>query len=61
MPSLFRHRHVVPFLTVCAVLAGCGDCIGCIVEEGPPRDLFTAPKEERTKQFLAHFKYVFED
>ena len=34
---------------------------GYIVEEGPPRDLFTAPKEERTKRFLAHFKYVFED
>ena len=34
---------------------------GYIVEEGPPRDIFTAPKEERTKQFLAHFKYVFED
>ena len=34
---------------------------GYIVEEGPPRDLFTAPKEERTKQFLTHFKYVFEE
>ena len=34
---------------------------GHIVEEGPPRDLFTGPKEKRTKQFLAHFKYEFED
>ena len=34
---------------------------GYIVEEGPPREIFTAPKEERTKQFLTHFKYVFED
>ena len=34
---------------------------GYIVEQGPPREIFTAPKEERTKQFLAHFKYVFED
>lgn len=25
---------------------------GVIVEEGNPRDIFTAPKEERTKQFL---------
>ena len=34
---------------------------GYIVEEGPPREIFTAPKEERTKQFLTHFKYVFEE
>ncbi len=34
---------------------------GHIVEQGPPRELFGSPKEERTQQFLTHFKYVFEE
>ena len=25
---------------------------GTVVEEGPPKDIFTNPKEERTRQFL---------
>ncbi|MDV2888517.1 amino acid ABC transporter ATP-binding protein, partial [Alkalihalophilus pseudofirmus] len=25
---------------------------GVIVEEGPPKEIFSKPKEERTKQFL---------
>ncbi len=34
---------------------------GYIVEQGPPREIFTAPKKERTQQFLTHFKHVFEN
>ena len=34
---------------------------GYIVEQGPPREIFTAPTEERTQKFLTHFKHVFED
>ena len=29
---------------------------GVIVEQGPPEELFTNPKEERTKQFLSRYK-----
>lgn len=29
---------------------------GLIVEQGPPEDLFSNPKEERTKQFLSRYK-----
>ncbi|MBI3513219.1 MAG: amino acid ABC transporter ATP-binding protein [Proteobacteria bacterium] len=28
---------------------------GAIVEERPPEEIFTAPREERTRRFLAHF------
>jgi len=28
---------------------------GDIVEEGPPEQLFTAPKHPRTREFLKHF------
>jgi polar amino acid transport system ATP-binding protein len=34
---------------------------GAIVEQGPPREIFGSPREERTKQFLAHFKHELED
>jgi ABC-type polar amino acid transport system ATPase subunit len=27
---------------------------GNIVEEGPPEDIFSAPREEKTKRFLTH-------
>jgi polar amino acid transport system ATP-binding protein len=27
---------------------------GYIVEEGPPDDIFSAPREEKTKRFLTH-------
>ncbi len=33
---------------------------GSIVEQGPPRELFTEPQEERTKQFLTHFHHIFD-
>lgn len=33
---------------------------GSIVEQGPPREIFTNPQEERTKQFLAHFHHIFD-
>ena len=29
---------------------------GYIVEEGTPEEIFDNPKQERTKQFLAHYK-----
>ena len=29
---------------------------GYIVEEGTPQQIFDNPKQERTKQFLAHYK-----
>ena len=29
---------------------------GYIVEEGSPEEIFDNPKQERTKQFLAHYK-----
>ena len=28
---------------------------GVVVEEGPAKELIDHPKEERTKQFLAHY------
>ena len=28
---------------------------GVVVEEGPAKELMDHPKEERTKQFLAHY------
>ena len=28
---------------------------GAVVEEGPPKELFAAPKQERTKAFLEKF------
>jgi polar amino acid transport system ATP-binding protein len=30
---------------------------GCIVEEGPPREIFRAPRVDRTRQFLSHLLY----
>ena len=33
---------------------------GSIIEQGPPREIFGAPKEERTQQFLSHFHHIFE-
>ena len=29
---------------------------GVIIEQGSPQEVFGAPKEERTKQFLARYK-----
>ena len=29
---------------------------GVIVEQGPPQEVFTNPKEERTRQFLSRYK-----
>ena len=34
---------------------------GEIVEMGTPREVFGQAKEERTRRFLTHFKYEFED
>ena len=34
---------------------------GSIVEQGSARAIFESPQEERTQQFLTHFKYVFEE
>jgi L-cystine transport system ATP-binding protein len=32
---------------------------GVIVEEGPPKELFASPKEERTRQFLKRIQGEF--
>ena len=32
-----------------------GDAGGVVVEEGPPSQVFGAPREERTREFLARF------